>query len=128
MRYLLDTHTLLWWFHEPELLSPRVLEEIGNSESEVYASAVSTMEISTKHRNRKLEYKTALAGQFEAQIAIEGFIPLSITCQHAEWAGNLASPHKDPWDRLLAAQARMEGLTLATIDKFFGDIGIETFW
>lgn len=128
MKYLLDTHTLLWWFHEPALLSGRVTDEIGNSEHDIFVSAVSAMEIATKHRKGRLEYQTTLAGQFEAEIAVEGFIPLSITSAHAERAGSYQAAHKDPWDRLLAAQTEFEDLSIMSIDAFFPSIGIPVFW
>jgi PIN domain nuclease of toxin-antitoxin system len=128
MKLLLDTHTLLWLAHEPDELSGAVREVIANGENEIYVSAVSAMEIATKHRNRKLEYNSALATDFVRQISRQGFIQLSVSCRHSAKAGIIASPHKDPWDRILAAQALAEDLRLATVDKFFATVGVATFW
>jgi PIN domain nuclease of toxin-antitoxin system len=120
VQLLLDTHALLWLAHEPDKLSNAVIE--------IVVSAVSAMEIATKQRNGKLEYQSLLATDFVRQVTAQGFVPLSITCSHTGRAGNFVSPHKDPWDRILAAQALAEDLTLATVDKFFAEIGVATFW
>ena len=128
MTLLLDTHALLWLAHEPAKLSEALVQAVNGNTHDIMVSAVSAMEIATKRRTGKLEYRTSLAVDFVNQVESQGFKTLAITCHHAERAGNLASPHKDPWDRLLAAQAQIEGLTLATVDKFFGEVGVATFW
>ncbi|MCA1661830.1 MAG: type II toxin-antitoxin system VapC family toxin [Novosphingobium sp.] len=128
MRLLLDTHALLWLAHEPAKLSKRLVAAVNDDGHEFWVSAVSAMEIATKRRAGRLQYQTLLATDFVREVDSQGFKPLAITCAHAERAGNLDSLHKDPWDRLLAAQAQIEGLTLATVDPFFGEVGVATFW
>ncbi len=128
MRLLLDTHVLLWLAHEPENLSSILIEAITSGDNEILVSAVSAMEISTKQRNGKLEYQSSLATNFIREISAQGFSTLPINCAHAERAGNIVSLHKDPWDRILAAQAMEDDLTLATVDRFFTEIGVTTYW
>ena len=128
MKLLLDTHTLLWLAHEPDRLSPAVSEALCDATNDVLISAVSAMEIATKYRAGKLEYPTSLARNFVSSVTAQGFTPLSITCDHAERAGNLEWEHKDPWDRLLAAQSQLEGARLVTIDVKLTAFAIDTFW
>lgn len=128
MRLLLDTHTLLWLAHEPEKLSRIARDAIEDGANEIFASAVSAMEIATKHRRGRLEYESSLANRFVPLIADFGFAALSVTCAHAERAGNLAGTHKDPWDRLLAAQAQIEQLSLLTVDARIADWNVKIIW
>lgn len=125
---LLDTHTLLWSAHQPASLSRRAFDAIEDGNNSVFVSAVSAFEISTKSRKRKLEFKTSLASNFVEQVTAWGFQLLSISIDHAQLAGSLASTHKDPWDRILAAQAQIEGLTLLTQDAEMPGLGAETYW
>lgn len=128
MRLLLDTHALLWWAHEPEELSDAARDAIEDGGNEVFVSAVSAMEISTKNRLGKLEYSSPLADRFLPLISEFGFAPLSVSCAHAERAGNLAGEHRDPWDRLLAAQAQMEHMPLVTVDVRLADWNVQIIW
>lgn len=128
MRLLLDTHALLWWTHEPEVLSAPAYAAIGDAANEVFVSAVSAMEIATKNRIGKLTYRTSLATSFVKTVAARGFQLLPIECEHAERAGNFAGEHRDPWDRLLAAQAQLEGLSLVSNDSKLVAFGVETVW
>lgn len=105
MRLLIETHTLLWWVHEPEKLSRVAAQAIADRSNDILVSAVSAMEIATKARLERLAYETPLADQFRESIAGEGFDELAVSCAHAELAGNLPGKHRDPWDRMLAAQA-----------------------
>lgn len=127
MRFLLDTHVLLWWAHEPEKLSRDALAAIGAG-GEILASAVSAFEIATKHRQGKLEYDTPLSDRFSWSIAELGFKPLSVDCSHAERAGALAGSHKDPWDRLLTAQAQLEEVPLVTADRRIAAWDVHIIW
>ncbi len=128
MRLLLDTHALLWWAHEPSCLSRAAFEAISAGENDVWISAVSAIEIATKVRIGKMEYDTSLAGRFVEEIALRGFKPLSIAGDHAERAGLLPGSHKDPWDRILAAQSIIENLTLITSDSAMSGFGARTLW
>ena len=86
------------------------------------------MEIATKNRKGRLEFDTPLALNFTGQLTARGFAMLPITAEHAQLAGGLISARKDPWDRLLAAQAQIEALTLVTHDGEMAGLGAETFW
>lgn len=125
---LLDTHTLLWAAHQPSKLSVRAREALLDEEIQLLVSPVSAMEIATKERIGKLEHATDLARNFVRQVNILGAKQLFITAEHAQMAGLIDSPHKDPWDRLLAAQSAIEGVALVTVDPFFDAIGTNVFW
>ena len=128
MRLLLDTHTLLWSAHDPRKLSAAAASAIRDGANEIFVSAVSAMEIATKNRSGKLEYTTSLATNFVEVVSSRGFMMLPITCEHAERAGNFPGDHRDPWDRLLAAQAQIDGLELVSNDARIAEFGTETLW
>lgn len=126
--YLLDTNTLLWWFFGAESLSYHSFEVIADRSIDVYVSAVSAMEIATKFRIGRLPLAMPLAAKFAAVTAEEGFKPLPLTLEHGDMAGSFLSPHQDPWDRLLAAQAKVEDLALVTNDRQMETFGIKPYW
>nr|WP_042185556.1 type II toxin-antitoxin system VapC family toxin [Kibdelosporangium sp. MJ126-NF4]CEL16747.1 Death on curing protein, Doc toxin [Kibdelosporangium sp. MJ126-NF4]CTQ92024.1 Death on curing protein, Doc toxin [Kibdelosporangium sp. MJ126-NF4] len=109
---LLDTHVLLWWLFDDPRLTPGVTNLLMSSEG-VNVSPVSAFEIATKQALGKLEAPDDL----EAQVERSGFTELPVTIRHGVEAGQLPLHHKDPFDRLLIAQARCEGLTLVTADR-----------
>ena len=125
--YLLDTNTVIWWFFGAELLSYHAFEAIADRSIDVYVSAVSAMEIATKFRIGKLALATPLAAKFAEVTAEEGFKPLPLSLAHGDLAGSFVSPHQDPWDRLLAAQAKIENLALVTNDSKMESFGIKPF-
>jgi PIN domain nuclease of toxin-antitoxin system len=127
-RFLLDTHTLIWWTFEQHRLSLRALAAIIDAENEIFVSAVSAMEIATKVRKGRFEIARPLATQFAVQMLREGFRLVSISADHAELAGGWDHKHRDPWDRLLAAQALVEQLTLVTSDEKMPTLGATTYW
>jgi len=112
MRLLLDTHAFLWIDSgDPKLpLSMRV--EIQSRQNMVFVSAVTVWEIAIKRASGKLNFALPIG----KAIADYGFHSLPISVEHAEWAGALPFVHRDPFDRLLVAQAHLEGLTLVTVD------------
>jgi PIN domain nuclease of toxin-antitoxin system len=128
MRLLLDTHALLWSAHNPRKLSVLAAKVIRDGANDIFVSAVSAMEIATKHRLGKLEYDTMLATAFIAEVTGRGFALLTVDCEHAARAGNLVGEHRDPWDRLLAAQAQIEGLVLVSNDPKLAQFDVETCW
>lgn len=91
-------------------------------------SAVSAVEIATKFRLGKLPEGAMLAKDFEAITASQGFIELALTGRHGRLAGNLPGAHKDPFDRMLAAQAILEGLTLVSSDAALDQFGVQRIW
>lgn len=128
MRLLLDTHALLWSAYDPRRLSARAAGLIRDSANEIAVSAVSAMEIATKYRVGKLSFAAPLARDFVGEMASRRFALLAIDCNHAQHAGSLPGTHRDPWDRLLAAQARIEGLALVSNDPRLARFGVETVW
>ena len=122
MRLLLDTHVLLWSLTEPRRLSGRTREALEDAANDVFVSAVSGWEIAVKRALGKLEAPDDL----EAGITRHGFLPLNLTFPHAEHAGALPPHHADPFDRMLVAQAQMEGLILVTRDARMSLYGVRT--
>jgi PIN domain nuclease of toxin-antitoxin system len=123
---LLDTHALLWWMAGDDRMRQRDL--VDNDDNEVFASAVSAYEIALKHRLGKLPGAARLAGAFEAEIARQDFSELSLTVAHARLAGQLAGEHRDPFDRMLAAQAIVENLVLISNDAALDQFGVQRLW
>ena len=128
MNVLLDTHALIWFVAGSEHLPTAVRGVIEDARNDVYVSAVSAMEITTKYRLGKLPSAAPLAVDFERVIAERGFLPLPITVGHAERAGSMDIPHKDPFDRLLIAQAMIEDLTLISNEAVFSGFGVGRLW
>jgi PIN domain nuclease of toxin-antitoxin system len=128
MRLLLDTHALVWSALDPSQLSQKARDAIENGDHEVFVSAVSAMEIATKVRKGDFETARPLSRGFTNQLTAFGFVALSITADHGELAGNLDIEHRDPWDRLLIAQAQLENLILVTKDKDIARSGVATIW
>ena len=116
MRLLLDTHALLWWATLHPNLSPKAKSAIGDDASEVYVSAASAWEIATKVRLGKLEWPEE-AGSLNSYALGQGFRSLPISLEHAQRAGRLPMAHRDPFDRILVAQAIVGDLTLITADQ-----------
>ena len=128
MRLLLDTHALLWWFDGDKRLSQTGRDLVTDPENEIVVSAASAWEIATKARLGKLPKALAVARNLPRAIAGQGFVPLAMTVAHAERAGWLPGRHRDPFDRMLAAQALAEDLTLLTVDAVFANFGVRTLW
>ncbi len=128
MRVLLDTHALLWAAAYDELLSSRARHLIQPQRNEVFVSAVSAWEIATKFRLGKLPKAQALIDDFVPAIESAGYVPLPITLEHALRAGRLPAEHKDPFDRMLAAQAIHEDLALISNDEQLDIFGVRREW
>lgn len=128
MRVLLDTHALLWALQGGERLSPLAAEVLGDPETVALVSPVSAYEICLKHALGKLPGAKTLAASFEHEIAAADCVLLPITLAHAEAAGKLDLSHKDPFDRLLIAQAQLERVPLVSNERLFDDFGVERIW
>ena len=128
MRLLLDTHALIWWLAGDDALSPRAREAIGDEQNGVAVSAASAMEIATKYRIGKLPDAALLAQDFEAIVAEQGFDELAITVRHARMAGEMNIAHKDPFDRLLIAQAQEEDMVLVSNETQFDGFAVKRLW
>ena len=125
MHILLDTHVFVWWLMEEPRLKKSVLDRIGDANSVVYISAISIWEILIKSNLGKIKMPTR---GLEKQIRNNGFSALPISVSHALAAGALPMHHRDPFDRMLVAQARAEGLTLVSHDKFLEAYDVPILW
>jgi PIN domain nuclease of toxin-antitoxin system len=121
-RLLLDTHVFLWWLQNNSRLGKRARKLISDPHNVVYVSAVTGWEISIKRESGKLKAPKSLDDAIEES----GFLHLPITFFHGEQAGQLMPHHRDPFDRMLIAQAQAEGLTIITGDDNFDLYGIKT--
>ena len=129
MTYLLDTHVTLWALTEPARLGRAARDVIENRSSRLVVSAVSAWEIATKHRLGKLPQADVLLGAYGKHLDRLGAIRLSVAEDHALLAGRLDLNHRDPFDRMLAAQAMMESMVIITGDPAFaGCPGVPTLW
>ena len=128
MRLLLDTHALLWWVLDDAQLSTAARNAIGNESYAVFVSAVSAWELATKHRLGKLGQAGEVVDRYDELVAADGFSHLPITHLHSLKAGQYAIEHRDPFDRMLAAQSELEDLVLVTRDPAFRLLGSRTLW
>jgi len=127
MKYLLDTHTFLWWHDQPEALSPNIMEICQNIENQVWFSLASVWEIQIKLQINKLALDMPLADILTLQQQ-NGLQLLPITVSHILELQNLPLHHKDPFDRLLIAQAKVENAVLLSKDAKFEPYPITTLW
>ena len=129
MRLLLDTHVLIWLFGNPTRIPAATLNVIRNSANEILVSAVSPFEIATKHRIGKFPEGERVILAYEDHMRVLGASELAITGRHGIVAGQLPWEHRDPFDRILAAQSVTEGLELVTSDAVFGSVsGVRAVW
>ena len=126
--FLLDTHTLLWWNTASERLPESVRDALNRRDQRVCVSAVSGYEIALKNRIGKLPNASRFLDEFAQTLVADGFEQLSVTCRHALVAGRLDPVHKDPFDRILIAQALVEDLTILSNEKPFDRYGVRRLW
>jgi PIN domain nuclease of toxin-antitoxin system len=128
LKLLLDTHALLWWWKDDSRLSKRAATAITDQANTVLVSAASAWEIATKHRIGKLPGAESAVRKFNELIIADGFSHLAVSYQHALKAGGFDIEHRDPFDRMLAAQAIIEGATLVTDDTTMKLFRVKCFW
>jgi PIN domain nuclease of toxin-antitoxin system len=128
LRLLLDTHALIWWFLDDPKMTPAARAAIGSEEAEVFVSAVSGYEIVSKFTRGKLPQVAFLAANLDGMLAAEGFGTLPLSLPHATLAGSLPLHHRDPFDRLLIAQAVVEELVLVSNERAFDQAGVSRLW
>ena len=125
-KYLLDTHIFLWWMSDAEQLSKEVLDTISDTSNQIYISAASIWEIAIKEALGKLKVDADLNSAIEAN----GFIELKISTACANATKKLEPIHRDPFDRILIAQALQGDMTLITVDRFivkYKDVKVLSF-
>ena len=128
MRILLDTHAFLWWLAGNPRLVETARRAIADDDNDVLVSAASAWEIATKYRLGKLPEAEALASDIRAAIAGQGFEELAVSVGDAERAGRLTGSHRDPFDRMLIAQALARDLVLVSNEKAFDRYGVNRLW
>jgi PIN domain nuclease of toxin-antitoxin system len=128
VRALLDTHTFLWWLDGDPLLSKTAFDCIADRSSEVLVSAATAWEIATKHRIGKLPDAADVARDLVGCIRNQAFLSLSLTVAHGQRAGALSGHHRDPFDRMLIAQAIPEDCALISNDAVFDRYGVIRLW
>ncbi|MGO9171388.1 MAG: type II toxin-antitoxin system VapC family toxin [Rhodomicrobium sp.] len=128
MRILLDSVALVRWYRDPKKLSRPSYNAIFAENTEVFVSAATAWEIATKVRKGRLPEAARLIERFEDYLKDQEFTPLPVTMAHAKLGGSLSSAHKDPFDRLIAAQAQLEGLPVVTCDSAFQGLGVRILW
>ena len=128
MRVLLDTHAFLWWIADSARLSGTARRAIEDDANTIFVSAASAWEIATKHRIGKLPQAEAVALDVTGSIADQGFEELAISVDDAERAGRLPGLHRDPFDRVLIAQALARDLAIVSVDQAFDGYGVHRLW
>ena len=128
MRLLLDTHALLWWWTDGPALSKEARRAISDPSLEVNVSAASAWEIATLQRLGRLDHAPGAVQRYHELVLADGFRHLPISHLHCLRAGSYSVDHRDPFDRMLAAQSEMEMLTLVTKDPAFDDFGTRVLW
>ena len=126
--YLLDSHVLLWWWFDPDRLSTAALELLSNPSTSVLVSAASVWELSLKHHQGKLPELSGVITDLPGLLQADGFEALPISLAHGLRAAAYSQPHRDPFDRMLAAQAELNRLVLLTADPQLSPFPCRTLW
>jgi len=128
LRVLLDTHTLLWSVNHPALLSGQASEIIGDERNVIFVSAASAWEISTKVRLGRLPGAVIIERNFEATMDLAGYTLVAIEGSVAIRAGRFTAAHRDPFDRIIAAQALTFDIPILSVDTKLDAFGIQRIW
>jgi PIN domain nuclease of toxin-antitoxin system len=128
VKVLIDTHVLLWWAAEPQRLSTRAREVLDDSRNELVWSVIGTWEIALKVSRGKIKLPEPLHQYLEPRLARAGIQQLPVHSQHALALLDLPGHHWDPFDRMLIAQARVEGLAILTADRDIPKYEVEAIW
>ena len=128
LAYLLDSHALLWWWFDPDRLSGAVRSLLSDAENQVLVSAASVWELSLKHHQGKLPELASAIADLPGLLQADGFEALPISLAHGIRAGGYNQPHRDPFDRMLAAQAELDRLVLLTADPQLSTFPCQTLW
>lgn len=128
MKYLLDTHTFLWWITDDDRLSSRALDVIRDGQNDLFFSAASAWEIAIKSGLDRIRLPEGADHFIPEQLRLNGFRPLTIQLSHALTVEDLPSHHRDPFDRLLVTQSQLEGMPIVSGDDQLADYGVEIIW
>jgi PIN domain nuclease of toxin-antitoxin system len=128
VRLLLDTHALLWWLTKNPSLTVSAQDLIKSKDHTVLVSAVSPWEIATKVRLGKLDVASEVVANFLFYLERERFQIITINVDHGIRAGSLPGPHKDPFDRMLIAQALAEDVPIVSNDRALDGYGVRRLW
>jgi PIN domain nuclease of toxin-antitoxin system len=128
MKYLLDTGVWLWTLFDPDRLSSKAREVIAGTGQEVFLSAASAWEIAIKSSSGKLRLPEPAVTFVPRRMGEQGVRPLEVSHQHALAVSQLHPHHRDPFDRLLAAQANFENMVLVSADRAFANYPVELLW
>jgi PIN domain nuclease of toxin-antitoxin system len=128
MKALLDTHTFLWWIIESPKLSSRVCEIISDGNNDLFLSAASGWEIAIKTQLGRLQLPDDLERFISDQLTANAIQSLPIQMGHALHVYTLPSHHRDPFDRMLVAQAQLEDLAILSADSRVAQYPVEVIW
>lgn len=128
MRALLDTHAFIWWADDDPLLSQIAKGVIEDRSNTIFLSAITSWEMAILSAIGKLAFAQPVSSFVNAQVAQYNFQPLAITHEHTYLVETMTMHHKDPFDRLLIAQALTEDLVILTRDSEFSPYGVKTLW
>lgn len=128
VRLLLDTHAFIWWLEGNRRLSPAAVAEIEASIDTTFVSAATAWEVATLIRLGKLEKSAHWTFDVVQAVADACFTTLPVTFPHAEHAGRMDGAHRDPFDRMIAAQALLENMVLVSRDIALDDFGVNRLW
>ena len=126
--YLLDSHALVWWWFDPDRLSTAVRELLTNPAMPVLVSAATVWELSLKHHQGKLPELSGAIADLPGLLQADGFEALPISLAHGLRAGAYSQPHRDPFDRMLAAQAELDRLVLLSADPQLSTFPCQILW
>ena len=127
-QYLLDTHALVWWWLADPKLSHTARNVMDDRSNRLFVSAVTAYEIANKVRLGKLPAMRELLATYDLALIQDGFVSLPLHDRYAHHAGLLDGDHRDPFDRLIAAQALLEDMTVITRDREITDFGCKVLW
>ena len=128
MRLLLDTHALIWWWKDDPILPADARAAMTDPANHVFVSAATGWEMATKVRKGQLPEMRDRLPVFDHDVVQDGFRHIAVTSAHGVRGGSLAGSHKDPFDRLIAAQALIEDLTVITRDREIAAFGCKVLW
>lgn len=128
MRALIDTHAFIWWMDANPRLSSRAREALANEPNECLFSIASVWEMAIKISLGRMVGRGRLDRDLPEQLAANGLALLPISLAHVTRVADLPFHHRDPFDRLLIAQALVEGVPVVTVDEVFNDYGVDRIW